>query len=380
MSPRRTSFLAALALVGSGLAGVVSIAGSASAAPEDFQERYCTDGGPRPCLISARLNGAPVPAGGPNFRVEMTGKLTIDTNKYFQWAINKVGVVPMQTSDVWKLTFDLGTMDPDYTEAYSGTPDVDRGANRITYTASPVMYTTGCDYNTDWPWVCPETADTSELVLNGEVWDRNDEFIGFDRSQNPQGVNGIFLETAPDGTEYLSSEMVNSHFLADGETVFNGQVRFRLPYRMLRESFNVPNPETMVASSLVGQINSSTANFDIMQDPDGGGVIVDVSNVHFSKKRLVVKRGNITPTRNRITKDVRVSGSKARLVFTKSKPRGAKVTGYTARCSRTGHTVTTQGRFDTIVVAGLTPGKSYKCQVRAKSKAGASRWSRAKTV
>jgi len=310
----------------------------------------------------------------------MTGKLTIDTNKYLQWAVNKVGSTDMSTSDVWRLKFDLGTMDPDYTEAYAGKPDVDRGTNQITYTANPVMYTTGCDYNTDWPWVCPSVADTSELVLNGEVWDRDDEFVGFDRAQTPQGVNGIFLETAPDGSEYLSSEMVNSHYLTDGTTVFNGQVRFRLPYRMLRESFNVPNPETMVASSLVGVVNSSTANFDIMQDPDGGGVIVDVSNVHFTKRVLQVKRGNIKPTRNRITKAVRVSGSKAKLVFTKSRPRGAKVTGYTARCSRPGDTEVVQGSFDTIFVTGLTPGKSYKCQVRAKSKAGTSRWSRGKTV
>jgi hypothetical protein len=219
------------------------------------------------------------------------------------------------------------------------------------------------------------------MELSGEVWDKStDEFVGFDRAQNAQGVNGIFLESAPDGSEFLSSEMVNSHFLTDSSTPFNGQVRFRLPYKMLKESFNVPDPSTMVSTSLVGTVNSASATFDIMQDPDGGGVIVDVNGVHFSRKFLKVRRGNIKPTRPAITKAKRVSGALGRVTFTKARPRGARVQGYTARCVSGRQVVVAQGRYPTVVVTGLKKGRGYDCRVRAKSKAGPGRWSARKSL
>jgi hypothetical protein len=377
---RRTTLLAAFGLAASGL--VVATSSSATAAtPQDFVERYCPQPGSAPCLISATLNGVNVPAGGPDFHVEMTGKLASGGDKYFQWQIHQVGSTEMSPSDVWVLHFDLGTMDPDYTEAFAGKPDVDRGTNKLTYTANPILKTTGCNENAAWPWPCSDKATSQQMELNGEVWDKStSEFVGFDRSQSAQGVNGIFLETAADGSQYLSSEMVNSHFLTDGTTVFKGQVRFRLPYQMLHDSFNVPDPSTMVASSLVGTVNGKPASFDFMQDPDGGGMIVDLTGLTFSKKTIVVRRGTIRPTRPTITLTKRVSAGKGKVTFTRSRPRGAKVHGYTARCVSGGQVVVVQGSYPTIGVTGLRRGHAYACRVRAKSKAGPSRWSAKKVL
>ncbi len=63
---RLRPLLASLSLVAGGLAAVTLPAPSASAAPEDIVERWCTLGGPRPCVESATHDGvAMAPGTGP---------------------------------------------------------------------------------------------------------------------------------------------------------------------------------------------------------------------------------------------------------------------------------------------------------------------------
>jgi len=379
----------ALALVGLLGGGLVALASSpAHAAPGTYAERWCDGGNPAPCLVSAKRNGVALTSADTDFEVQSTGQLSVDGVAYFGFLIAQApgGSTPLSVSDTWRLTFDTGTLQPAYTEGFAGVPDVDRiadgdGTYHVTYTAKPILYTTGCDENASWPLPCSETATSQEVKLQVEVQDRSGtEFANFDRSQSPQSVNGIFLETATDGSRYLSSEMVNSHFLTDGSTVFHGEVRFRIPYAMLRDSFGVPDPSTMVASSLSGTVNGSATlgTWSVAHDPKGGGMFVDVSNLTFSVKRLKVRRGTITPTRPTITRTTRVSATSGRIAYSLSKPRGAKVTGYDARCvSAGGHVVTRTKTTPTspISVGGLRRGTSYTCKVRARSKVGPSTWS-----
>lgn len=388
MTSARLAPLAALCLVASGLAAAFTSAPASALPPDTFQERWCTDE-PAPCLLSASRNGVALTAADPVISVEMIGVANNPDFKYTAFLVRSTSGV-LDVTDTYSLTFDLGNkVVPDYTESYTARPDVDRiddgdGTHRLTITGSPVLLTSGC--NDSYPSVCPETAAGQTYEFSGEIQElrTNVELRGFDRSQNVDSVNGIFLETPPGAAPYLTSDWANSHFQTDGTTVVVGQARFRIPYPLLEDGFGVPDPETMVASSIVGSINGNRARFDFSQDPDGGGVYVDIAGVTFSNKTIKVKRGAITPTRGKLTSAKRKAPHKAKLRLEKSTPRGAKVKGYRARCV-SGRSVETakSGRkaFRTgMVVRGLTPGRTYKCQVRALSKAGPGRWSRAKRV
>ncbi len=396
---RTPSALAALALLASSLtAGVIGTAGTASAGPLDFEERWCTTD-PAPCLESATLNGVPVSPSSPDWEVQLTGKLANDGNQYFQWLIQDMdlGSAPaLQTTDEWELTFDTGTLDPLYTEAYAGRPETQRvddgdGTFHITYTARPVLTAFACTPQGEWPTSCPTVApdETVSVMLYGEVQDMagDEDFRGFDRSQNVDEANGPFYETAPDGSQYLELSMANSHeYDSDpGATVtpvaFKGEVRFRLPYRHLRNMFGIPNPATMVPSSLVGVVkrpdgSTSTATFTMTHDTVGEAWILDVTEITFSKKILRVRTGNIRPTRPTQVSATRTAKRRGFVDFDPSSPRGAKVTGYEGTCvSKDGKHGVGRTSENIVRFSGLRKGVAYDCKVRAMSKAGPSRWS-----
>lgn len=401
---RTPSVLAAAALVASTFAaGLVGSAGSAAAGPLDFEERWCSDGFAPPCLESAtRDTGAgPVTltSADPDWQIQQTGKLNNGGNKYFQWLVQPTYISEgpqLTTTETWSLTFDTGSLVPRYTEGYSGMPETERvddgdGTFHITYTARPVLTAFACDPQGAWPTSCPPVApdSTVSVMLYGEVQDKagDEDFQGFDVAQNVDEVNGPFLETAPDGTQFLQSFMANSHEYdsdpgpAVTATTFDGQVRWRLPYRMLRNWFGIPNPETMVPGSLSGTVNrpdgsTSTASFAYTHDPSGDAWLVDVTNIGFSRKVLRVRTGEITPTRPTQVEATRTAARRGFVDFDPSEARGAKVTGYKGRCAAVRGDHVVRAKSDNIVrFRGLRKGVPYDCKIRATSKAGPSRWS-----
>jgi len=383
-TPRLASY-AALGLVASGLTVALT---AAPATAESFQARWCTDS-PAPCLVSATRNGTPITAADPGYRIEMIGVSNNPDFTYTAFLLRHTSGV-LDLDDTFSLTFDLGKkLVPDYTESYISRPDVDRiddgdGSHKVTITGQPVLLTYGC--NDSYPSVCSETATDQDYEFSGEIQElkTNLEFRGFDRSQSVDSVNGIFLETPSRGAPYLTSDWANSHFQTDGTTVVQGEARFRLPYKMLKDDFGVPDPATMVASSMVGSVNGKPAGFEITQDPDGGGVYVDIDGVTFSKKTIKVKRGKITPTRATLTKTKRTSAIRGKLSFEKATARGARVNGYQARCTSGKSVATSVGgkkAYRTpLLIGGLKPGVTYRCSVRALSKAGPGKWSKPKKL
>ncbi len=99
---RVSRLLALVVLLGSTVtAGALVGVGSASAAPGDFIERWCTSN-PAPCLESATRNGTPVTEASANWEIQMTGELVSDGNRYFQWLIADVGgPADHATTDDW---------------------------------------------------------------------------------------------------------------------------------------------------------------------------------------------------------------------------------------------------------------------------------------
>lgn len=390
MSSRAVRILTVLSLLAAPLGLAVS-SGPAQAvppSPEDFVERWCSTDPTPPCLISVNRGITTLTEADPDYEVLSTGRLSNPDFDYFMFLVQGTDISKvLSTSDTWQFLFDTGTLDPNYMEGFAGVPDMDRvvdgdGTYKVRYTARPIVYTHGCTTGSlVWPWPCTDTPASEEVKLSVEVQNRSDEFVNFFSAQSPQGVNGIFLETASDGSRYLSSEMVNSHFRADGVTLFRGQVRFRIPYAMLSSSFGVPDPSTMVASSLTGTVNGSTtgAIFSVYHDPDGGGMFVDITNLTFSRKAIKVSRGVIVPTRPTNVRAIRKYARVGRVAFTPATARGARPTGYKARCvSRSGHVVTKTKSTPTspVRMGGLRRGVGYACKVRATSKAGPGPWSR----
>jgi hypothetical protein len=147
---------------------------------------------------------------------------------------------------------------------------------------------------------------------------------------------------------------------------------------MLKDDFDVPNPATMVASSLSGTVNGSTTSgtWSIVNDTAGKAMVVNVSGLTFSVKRLKVRRGVITPTRPTQVSAARTSRHRGFVDFDPSSPRGAKVTGYAGRCvAVSGDDVVTATSDNIVRFTGLRAGVGYDCRVRATSAAGPSKWS-----
>ena len=387
MKSRAVRLLTLLSLLVAPLV-VASSTQSAQAAPEDYIERWCSAPNPAPCLVSVKRNGVSLTSSDPNFAVQSTGLLSVSGFPYFGFLVAEVGGVPLSTTDTWEFNFDTGTTDPNNTSAFAGVPDVDRvhdgdGTYHVRYTAKPILYTYGCDTaSSSWPWPCTSVATDEDVKLSVEVQDRTDDFANFHSAQSPQGVNGIFLETATDGSRFLLSEMVNSHFRAapSSTVVYEGEAWFRIPYAMLRDSFGVPDPSTMEATSLSGTVNGSTtaATFVVSHDPDGGGMFVNITDLTFSKKVIRVKRGIIVPKRPTDLRATRTATYTGRVGYDLADARGAKPTGYIVRCvSGGGHVRTNDKSTPTspIYVGGLRKGVAYTCKVRAKSKAGPGTWS-----
>jgi hypothetical protein len=372
-----------------------------------FKERWCADGAAAPCVESATRNGVPFTSADPQVEIQSDGRFHIegvlDSSMY---NLLPLGGTQLNPDDSYSILIDLGTMPPDTTQNIAGDAVAERildgdGTYHLRFTGKPVLRTLGCE-SEGFPPPCPDVATSQEVQFRVDVHDEIywQKYDGMDWSQNVNLVNGIFLHD-PGGRQpkYLSSDMWNSRFQVDGKTPAEGFVRFRLPYPLLVSDFDVPDPASLGASSMVGLVNGKPADFELTQDPAGGGVYIEISGVTFaggSGKKLLsralakpkahqaqlrIERGDISPTRVKL-KSASRSGGKAVLRFKAARSRGAFVTRYQARCTAKDslRTVTGKAKQTRLSVAGLVAGKSYSCQVRAGSKEGYGAWSKARKL
>jgi hypothetical protein len=385
---RRFVLLALGLLVAGGLAVIAPGTAQASS----FVERWCATSTAHPCIVSFTKNGVPV---DPSSDLDMmtTSEDPLDWGHEFQFDLfnspdagDPAYITP---SDVVQVVFDTGAYHPDVVEGFEHQTDVDiwhaaSGDWMLRITGSPVRVAVGCDDTTTWPWTCPYTATDDLMNFEGDVTtysgDVNPDFRGFYVGTNVT-YGGIFFETDASGHQYIETTAVSPHEFTDHSTVV-GSIHFRLPYVMLQEDFGIPDPSTMTPGSMTGTVNGTTASFDVAQDPDGGGIYVDVSGFTFTHRTIKVKAGLITPTRPVITSTERSSATQGVVRHTLSTPRGAKVTGYVARCASGRSVVKGTGARTArgVVVRGLHAGWAYTCTVRATSKVGPSRASVAATL
>jgi hypothetical protein len=401
MTPRIGRSLALLGLLGGGVV-TLATAPAALAAPAG----WCSvTGGVAPCIVSAKKDGVDLMVfpDGP-YEVVVDGYSGDDVNHYTGFTVFGLGEadlghtfeVVMKTHIKPRVVSGWGAQGR---TVRSASADAD-GAWTVKTTMKPVKMLNSCDGAGD-PF-CPSTADPSDVryEAHAEVsdgsWFSNDpaewdDINGLDQFSN---INLFWypptISTSSTGVVTIDWEMQNSRYWPDGTTLFKGFANVRLPNAVLRKVYGIPNPETMTDGSFTGV--TSSGSITSYQEGGDDAWRVDLTGATFSfvsprtvagrmaaqPAHLKLKRGVITPTRPTITRATRVSARSARLAFTLSRARGAKPTGYDARCvSPGGHVATHTKTTPTspIYVSGLKRGTSYVCKVRARSKAGPSAWS-----
>jgi hypothetical protein len=192
------------------------------------------------------------------------------------------------------------------------------------------------------------------------------EWTNVEESDLPPQVSGDPLA--------ITEQLTNSHKLATG-AVFQGFFHAVLPNPFLVD-MGIDDPSTIDPSGISTSIGSGT----IGVLPGAGSTEVDITGITFTHRVLKIKRGTITPTRPRITTAKRTRHT-VRLHFAGSHPRGSHITRYQGRCLAAHHpTHVATAKHSPVVVHPLAAGVGYRCQVRAKSKAGYGKWSHPHTV
>jgi hypothetical protein len=380
--------LALLGLLSGGIAAVVfSPAEAGVPTPQ-----WCDDGREAPCIVSAFREGVDLHGSG-------TYTVFVDTysdpvEKLHNTGFTVAGASAADVAATFAVTLDTGDIKPRIVSAKglngktSRWKDGGTGHWMVKVWASPAEMLETC--SNPGPDYCPVTAPDGSVQyqLNPHVDDafwystnpaEADKLNGLDQFSN---INLLWypptITTTERGGVLMDIAMQNSHYypVADGHGVFYGKAEIRLPNQILRELYGIPNPETMVNGSFAS--TSTSGSVSSFQEAGDDAWRINLSGVTFSKQHLRLKRGTITPTRPVISRTTRASATSGRVAYQLSKPRGARVKGYDVRCVSGGGAVVTHTKTtptSPITIGGLTPGTSYTCKVRARSKVGPSSWS-----
>lgn len=396
MAARHARILAALSLIAAAVPAASVPA--AQAAPGDPESRWCSAVAP-PCVEHAYRDGVEFFSGDPTYDVTFPWWGTASSTpheRFFQvqkstgsgWSYD-LGAA--ERGHRFKIVWNLGGMEPRVVWGWANSLGVARaipvtGPNRLTVVLEPVRRVQ-CPAG-----VCsdPPAADN---VIEAQIygWISDASFWGSTEAEHDQltGLNSFtntdYTTVQPDivvdpvtGSATMTIRMNNVHAYPDG-TIFRGFQKLRLPNRMLREVYGIPDPATMTPGSLSSSVSGGVGTISTWQEAGDDAMHVDVSGVTFSARRLTVRRGTIVPTRPTNVRAVRVTAHRGRLAFTLSRPRGARVTGYRARCVIVGGSSVVLAEksepTSPVVVRGLRARTAYDCRVRATSRAGLGPWS-----
>ena len=372
MSRRRHGLLASLAVASTSLAVVAP--GPASAAACGTVE-------------SVLMDGAAVP-------VEYELSVTCDAlggSQDVRWNVTKNGSYDLGAAartQVWSMRIDTGNVVPRVTSTHGGAVTVERsrtgdGHWHVDISAKPVLMLGECDQSVS-PWTCPSVATQQwDGLLSGEITDygswedaaQRAAFYGMDFASNiaASTIPPQIVADSVSGADMISLELANPHFLkSDPTQVFKGYVKTRIPNAFLKEVYGVDSPASLTSAGLAPTLSGSGSGSLTVVDT-GTALVVYGTDMSFSRRVLRVHRGTITPTRPTGLTTRRTGSTTAKLSFTASKSRGAKVTGYQARCTaRVGTHVVTDTETNTPpqYISGLRRGVAYDCKVRGTSKAG----------
>jgi hypothetical protein len=416
-------FLVSLAAGTAAIGGGPASAGTIPSTPVP----WCSDDPTPPCFLVGTHDGVTM-KGDPNWLLSGQS-FTLDGAKEISFAIQydadgagagspgyDLGFAALD--DTFVIRIDTGTTVPRLvtgkgTGVTTNRIDDGDGTYQVQITARPVTVSGQCDQST-WPWTCWEWATWPDGAENGQ-WDgtldgvvsdfgqwtdaaQRDAMYGMDYWTNVAATDvppQVRQDPSDPDHYFLQVDLANRRFLEDGSTLVQGTGRMRIPNSFLQLAYGIPNPATMTGSSLVGTLSGSgSGTINVYQNAAGTAMMVDFDGVTFpaattpharsaraaatsSVRVLKVKRGVIVPTRPGNVHAQRVTAHRAKLVFDPASARGARITGYLARCVRlNGSGALAAGASGSpVVVTRLAAGRAYDCRVRATSKAGAGPWS-----
>ena len=382
---RRTRLLVAAVVIGA--ASLVAIGGATPGSAEATDLKWCSDvGHGYPCIASATRAGVSV-KGDPTWSVlAQTLPISGDPSKYLLIYAQKDGGFDLEgDTAIWSVRVDLGArFIPRVASGHAHGVTVTRSHPAdyfVTVTGRPVLMAGDCDQSQE-PWTCPEVATSQTTVLQAQVtdyavWedvDQRNAMYGMDYFDNiaAGSVPPQVVHDSSTGADALLIEIANPHFEIDGTTVFHGHAELRIPNAFLKLAYEVPDPATMTGGSLLATVSGGSGTVTTWQESGADAMRVQLDGVTFSRHNFLVRRGTIVPTRPGSVHAKRTATHRARVSFTNSKPRGARVTGYRATCTwpHGGHALTATATRSPVVVRGLIAGHAYTCWVRAHSKAG----------
>lgn len=343
---------------------------------------------PAPCIQSAEVNGVPVDSTNTTWDVylfrEGAGNVRVivatNAGEY------ELGV-PGSLDDDWEILVRTAGIVPRVVFAYGADVTVSRSLspNMVTLAGTPVIVTDNDECNPNWPWSCPKRASNQfDGYLDFQITDyrswrdvaQRESMYGMNYHTNV-GMTSIPPEIVFDpatGMERLLIRLANHHKYVDG-TVFLGFAHLRIPNKFLKQTYGIDDPSTLTSVGLDPAVSGTGESVVVTQEAGGAAMLVDITDLTFSRRKVFINRGTITPTKPRNLEADRTRRTRGRLSFDEARARGSEIVRHQARCTRRGEVVTSAARRSPIAVTGLTPGKAYYCWVRAISKAGAGGWS-----
>ncbi|HEX3824896.1 MAG TPA: fibronectin type III domain-containing protein [Mycobacteriales bacterium] len=373
---------------------------------------FCNAPAAAPCIGAVTRDDTLLSSGG-TWDVSAS-MFVLDGATQIDWSVDKPGaggsyatMGDAEAGHQWSITLELGNeLLPWVTSTYADHVAVDRedngdGTYYVTITGTVVTMGVNEECQPVTPETCPDQAGQDITAFQGNVsdfqqWSEQSQwsdFWGLDAWTNveetsiPPQISGDPLQ--------ITAPLTNSRLLATG-AVFHGFYHVILPNRFL-EDMGIDDPSTLDPAGLATSLGDGAGTVavtpgDISTEVDATGITFPVGtdphfrgrigtnsiNAHQATKRRVlrVKRGTITPTRPSALKARRTT-HRVHLSFHHSKARGSRITGYQARCVAAHHTTRkAAGKNSPLLDRRLAAGVHYRCQIRAKSKAGYGSWSK----
>lgn len=356
--------------------------------------------GAKTCIVSATYDGSALSYSSPDYAVWASFyPIPKDTSDTVQWSVQ-----PKTASDLsaalghtFSITIKTNVI-PRAIDAFGDSLTYTRsgptaGEYHVTITGQPVSITdqTGCTFPPGGPTCTPVASGPSSVVLQGEIGDYNakiyadpgypaglvDSFYGMDMYTNITETGLPPTIDQSNGQNELQIQLADHHFLQDGTTVVHGNFYLRLPATFLSTMWGINDLSTLATDGLNASIGAGGGTLSVTVEPGNTGVQVQISNLTFSRRKLRITLGHVTPRAPTHVAAKRIGGSSAKVTFHAAKPRGQKVTGYQVRCTPGYHAgiVTAKSKHSPLTITGLG-AQAYNCTLRARSKAGYGRRSR----
>ncbi len=342
------------------------------------------------CVLSATYDGTPFTGDDSRFDVFATAG-TVSGAKIVLWnvyATPPATDLSAEAGHTFSVTIQTNVV-PRETDGYGAAETITRtgptnGEYEVTITGQPVSVSDGtqegCSFPPSGPTCTPVSPQNSSWIFQGEVDDYGyrgystaltDSFAGMDMYTNviETSLPPELMEV--NGVNELEIQLTDHHLEHDGTTQVKGDFYLRIPAAFLATYWGINDPTTLATDGLNASIGAGGGTLSVTVEPGNTAVDVQISGMTFSRRKLLVKLGHVTPRAPTHIKATRTGGTTAKVTFTKSKARGQRVNGYKLSCKAgNGTSVTAKSRRSPLLVKSLVSGQAYKCTVSGHSKAG----------